>query len=166
MVVSIGISDTKTRSGNSWTSISYRCNNEILVTKLNGKSSNKLQSNVCHFNHEPEVHLESIDHQDCRQYKQDIPALRVHRASSWCRCHISKLFIDGKRHKVTPDYAMTGWRNGIQFHLRGTKTRLNVLEARMCANLGSSVYTREKYNYDLTNQSLPSVQEKMSKYDS
>jgi Tfp pilus assembly protein PilZ len=35
--------------------------------------------------------------------------------------HISKLFIDGKRHWVTPDYAMTRWRNGIQIRLRGTE---------------------------------------------
>jgi hypothetical protein len=34
--------------------------------------------------------------------------LRSHRASSWNRCHISKLFFDEKWHRVTPDYAMTG----------------------------------------------------------
>jgi hypothetical protein len=30
------------------------------------------------------------------------------------RCHISKLFYDGKqRHRVTPDYAVTGWRKAF-----------------------------------------------------
>jgi hypothetical protein len=40
--------------------------------------------------------------------------------SSWCRWHISKLFIDEKRHRFTPDYAVTRWRKGIQIRLRGT----------------------------------------------
>jgi hypothetical protein len=42
------------------------------------------------------------------------PDLGAHRSSSRSRCLISKLFIDGIRHRVTPDYAMTGWHNGIR----------------------------------------------------
>jgi hypothetical protein len=48
-----------------------------------------------------------------------------------CSCHWWKT-TEGP-----PDYAMTRWRNGILIR-RGehSKTRLNVLKARMCAKIG------------------------------
>jgi hypothetical protein len=50
------------------------------------------------------------------------------------RWHISKLFIDGKQYRFTRDYIYHdyAWRTGIRISLgKHSKTRLNVLEARM-----------------------------------
>jgi hypothetical protein len=56
------------------------------------------------------------------------PGLRAYPASSWNRCHISKLFIDGKRqgHTTTmPWLDVQGIHNRRREH---SKTRLKVLE--------------------------------------
>jgi hypothetical protein len=66
------------------------------------------------------------------------PALRVHRTSSWSRCHILWWkTTHGNTRLCRRDY-LCRWCNGIQSRLREhSKTRLNVLEARMCANFGN-----------------------------
>jgi hypothetical protein len=51
-----------------------------------------------------------IDNLQIDEYKQDLHISRPSSpdgASSWSRCHISKIFFDGKQRKVTSDYAMT-----------------------------------------------------------
>jgi hypothetical protein len=52
------------------------------------------------------------------------------------------IVIDGKSHRITPDYAMTGWHKAFKIaHYRHSKTRPNLPGAQICKNYGRPTCT-------------------------
>jgi hypothetical protein len=65
---------------------------------------------------------------------------------------ISKLFFDGKRHRVTPGYAVTGWHKAFRImdgeHL---KKEAECARPKMCANFGNLGFIRKSQEIMMSN---------------